>query len=225
MVHARAGVGDLVHRRADPLGEHVRRALHAVAQAGHFDVGVGLHGLAKHRHGVRVVQKHRVGAIFFNVGANVEHQRNIAQRAENAGHAAGVANVDIHAVFLRNFDIVAPHVNVAVEHRAEHAIGAGERFGAAERGRHLRGLARSVHNLLHAAANALEPVGVDIHQRDLGILKRRKREQIAHHVAREREAACADKRKFFHDRSSFRFWFECVIIIPLRAAHRNGAGG
>ena len=182
-----------------------------MAQTGHFNVGVGLHGFAQHGHRVGVIQEHRIRTIFFDVRADVEHQRNIAQSAEDAGYAARVADVDVHAVFFGNLDIVPPNVRVAVEHGAQHAVRTGQRFRTAERRGDLRRLAGRVHNPLYAAADSIQPFGVDVHQRQLAVFKRRKRQQIAHNVPREDKAARTDECKFFHKKATFLLRSFCVI--------------
>ena len=47
--------------------------------------GLALHRAAEHRHGVRVVQEDRVGAVALHVAADVQHHRDRAQGAEDAG--------------------------------------------------------------------------------------------------------------------------------------------
>ena len=103
MIDARAGVLDFVFRRADPLGQHARGALHAVAQtAGDELREPALNRAAQHRHGVGVVQINRVRAIAPDVGGNVQNGVHGAQIAENTAGAARVAHVGIHAVLLGN---------------------------------------------------------------------------------------------------------------------------
>ena len=81
MVDAGAGVGDLVDRRADPVGQHLGRALHAVAQAGDLDVRLALHGAAEHGHRVGVVEQDRVGAVAAPCPGTMSSMTGIVRRA------------------------------------------------------------------------------------------------------------------------------------------------
>ena len=199
MVYARTGVGHILGLSADPFSQHLRRSLNAVAQAGHFHPGVGLHGLAKHAHGVGVVQEYRFWAVFFDVAADVQHQRNIAQGPENAGHAAGVAHIDVHTVFLGNFNVVAPDVDVAVEHGADHAVRAFQRLRPVHGGGYRRLIAEGGVDFVHACGDFFQPQGIDVHQSNVAILKGRKGKQIPNQIAGKDVAARADESEFFHE--------------------------
>ena len=85
VVDACAEKRDLVERNAGELGESTRRVLDRVAEA---DDAVDRRALvdrpAEHRHGVRVVQQPRLGALAVHVLGDAEHHRDRAQRAEDA---------------------------------------------------------------------------------------------------------------------------------------------
>jgi hypothetical protein len=76
MVDASAGIGDLVHRRADPFGQHFGSALDAVAQAGKLNARFLLHSAAHQHHRIGVVEHGRVGAIALHILGDVEHYRD-----------------------------------------------------------------------------------------------------------------------------------------------------
>ena len=84
VIDARAGVGDLVQRRADPPAQHLRRPLHGVAQPGGRDERTALDRAAQHRHRVGVVQQHGLGAVALHVADDVHHRVDRAQEAEDA---------------------------------------------------------------------------------------------------------------------------------------------
>lgn len=134
MVEPRADVGDLAHRRADPPGQHSRRPLDAVAKSRDPHVRRALHGPAKHGHRVGVIQKQGVRAEPLDVPGDVAHHGNGAQRPEDAGHAAGVADVDIHAVFHRDFDVMTPHLNAPGQDGAHDEIRSRQGLPAVEMG-------------------------------------------------------------------------------------------
>ena len=201
MVHARAGIGHVLGLRADPLGQHLRGSLHAVAQTRDLHPGVRLHRFAQHAHGVGVVQEHSPGTVCFDVAADLQHQRNVAQGAEDAGDAAGVAHVDVHAVCLGNLDVVAPDRRIAVEDGANHAVGAVQRLRPIRRGGDYRLAAKGLVDPLCIGRDPFQPLGIDVHQGDLTVLECREGQQVAHQIPREYEAAGADESEFLHDDS------------------------
>lgn len=75
--------------------------------------------------------ENRVWAVFLDIPANVQHQRDIAQSAENAGDAARIADVDIDAELHGDLNIIAPDVDPAVEDRTQNAVRTGKRLRAA----------------------------------------------------------------------------------------------
>ena len=203
MIDAGAEVVQLLVRNAQPAGQHLGGTLDAVAETGDVHLRLGLHGAAEHGHGIGVVKEHRVRTVFFDIAADIQHQRDVAQRTENAGHTAGIAHVGIHTVALGNFNLVAPHVDIAVKHRTEYAVRPRQCFFSGKGGRDLR--FRTVHgraDLLTGGGDAFQPVGIDIHQSEFRIVKGGKRQQIPHDIAGKDEAACSDKGDFFHDTRS-----------------------
>ncbi len=122
VIDARAGVGDLVHRCADPLREHFRGALYTVAQARELNAGLALHRAAEHRHRVRVIEHRRVRAEALHVASDVEHHRDGPQCAENTGRAARVTHVGVHAILLRDLNVVTPDVHPLGENGDTHDI-------------------------------------------------------------------------------------------------------
>ena len=218
MVDAGAGVADFVFRRADPLGEHRGRALHAVAEAGGNHVRVfALHRTAEHRHGIGVVEVNGVGAVTVDVGGDVQDGVDRAQIAEDAARAARIADVRIYAVFLGNENIVLPDVHFAVEDRGHNAVGAHERFLAVERRQHFGRILALGYDAVYRALDVIKPLGVDVHQGAGRVLKGGEGEQVVDQLAREAEAACADECDFLTH--VFTLLFRVYLKNSLRLHH------
>ena len=136
VIDAGAGVGHIVVARPDPAGQHAGGALHAVAQAGQAQIGLAGHGAAEHRHRVGVVQHGHIRlGVALDVASDIEHDRDRAQGAEDARHAARIADVHIHAIFLGDFNIVAPDANPAGQDGDQDEVGVLQRLLAVG-GRH-----------------------------------------------------------------------------------------
>ena len=168
MIDACAEVRSPLHRGADPFGKHRRCALHAVAEAGAADLRLALDGAAEHRHRVRVVEEDGVGADLLHVPADIQHDRDGAQSAEDAGGAAGVAHVEVDPVLLRDLDVVAPHRDGCRKDGAEDGIRALKGFAAVERRLDLGRIVALVHDPLHGGLRELKALFVDIHQAQRG---------------------------------------------------------
>ena len=206
MIDAGAGIGQLIIGNLQPIRQHMGSALNTVAQTGDVHVGILLHGVAQHGHGVGIVQEHRMGTVGLDVLADIQQQGDVAQGAENTGNTAGIADVDIHAVLLGNLDVMPPDVNSAVEHGAKHTVRALEGFHPVGGGGDPA--IRAFHGFLDPLAylvDVFQIVGIEIHQSDLAILECWEGEQVAHTACGELQASCADKRKFFHRSASFLF--------------------
>ena len=205
MVDAHAGVGDVLLVRADPAGQHAGGALHAVAQAAAHHLGeASLHGAAQHGHGVGVVQVDGVRAVTVDVRRDVHDGVDRAQVAEDAARAARVAHVGVHAVFLGNQDVVLPDVHLAVQDGGHDAVRAHERFLAVQGGDDLGRILALGHDALHGAADVVQALGVDVHQRDGRVAEGREGQQVSDQRAGKAEAARADKGDFLgHGGSSF----------------------
>ena len=196
MVHACAEIVDLRCGDSKPVCQHRDRSLYAVTQSSDVNLCAGLHRLAEHRHGIRVVEEYRVRAVFFNIVANIEHQRNVAQRTEYAGYAPRVADVRVHAVLFGNLNVVPPDVDVAVENRTEHAVRAFQRRFSIECSGDFRAATHCAVDLFDHPGDEREPLRVYVHERDLRVRKCRECQKIPHEIARKDKAARADKRKF-----------------------------
>ena len=197
VVDARAGVTDVLHVRADPLGQHRRGALHAVAQAAGDEMGkLALHGAAQHRHGVGVVQEHRLRAEPLDVPRDRQDGVHGAQEAEDAAGAAGIAYVGIHAVLLRDQDVVLPHVDVPGEDGADHAVRALERLFPVHRRRGAGRIVACSNDPVHGGFDVGKPLGVDVHQAQLAVLKRGEAEDVTDQATGKAKAARADECEF-----------------------------
>ena len=142
-----------------------------MAQTGDRDVCLALKSAAQHGHRVGVVEQDGVRAVFLHVAHDIHHGRQGAQEAEDAARAACIADIDIHAVFLGDLDIVSPDLDAAGQDGGQHHIGVLERLDPVEGGgdgcRVLAGLDQFDHRLF----GKFQPFGIDIHQDDMGILQ------------------------------------------------------
>jgi len=176
MVYPCACVRNIFVFRANPMGEHTGGSLHTVAKAGNFQLWkLALHSAAQHCHWVCIIQEYRVGAIFFYVFANVKHNWNCPQGAENSGGPPRVANVNIYAVFFWNLNIVTPNIDIAVENCAKNAVRPFQRFGAVFGGDYLRAVISGTDYFLHRFCYIIKARLVNIHKRYCSVLKSVKR--------------------------------------------------
>ena len=199
VVDAGAEVRDLLDRHAAEAGDHLHRALHGVAQPDDVLLRRPLvDELADHRHRVRVVQEPRAGADLGHVVADAEHHGRGAQRADDAADAERVADRLADAVAGRDL-VVAHRRGVAADLDAvDHVVGAVERLAAVERGGDLRLRAERLGDSVREQLCGLEPLRVDVVQRDLARGELGEREDVAEQVAGELDAARADERDLGH---------------------------
>jgi len=199
MVDARADKRDLVHGRADPLGEHGRRALNAMAQPRDLHAGLALHGAAQHGHRVGVIEQERIGTMPFDVPADIQHDRDGAQCAEDAARTPRVAHVGVHTVLLGNEDIVLPDLHIAAEDGAKHGVRAFEGRFAVHGGLDFRGIIAPFDDRFARPVGEIEPLFVDVHERYGGIPQQRKGQDVTDKSPREPQAAGPDKCDFGHN--------------------------
>ncbi len=198
MVDPRAQVIDLFVVRLDPICQHHRRALHRVAQPGDRDKCLSLQRPAQHRHRVGIVEQRRPGAVALHIADDVHHRREGAQESEDAAGSARIAHVDIHSVFLGDLDIVPPDFGAAGQDGGQHHVRIPQRFHSVQRGAHRCGIFSGFDQFLHRFERIIQPLRIDIHQRDVGIRKQREGEDIPHQSLGKPQAACSDKRDFCH---------------------------
>ena len=136
-------------------------------KAGDIDVGFDIHRAAEHRHRIGVIEHQGIWAITLHVAGDIDQDRYRAQRTENAGDAARVADVHIDAVFHRDLDIVPPDLGRADQNCDDHIIGATQRFDAVHGGAHGGRIFACFDNTGDGALGEIKALGVDIHQRDL----------------------------------------------------------
>ena len=224
MIDTGAGIDQLIIGNLQPIRQHMGSALNTVAQTGDVHVGILLHGVAQHGHGVGIVQEHRPGTVGFDVPADFQQQGDVTQSAENTGNTARIANVGIHTVLLGNLDIMSPDVNAAVEHGAKHTVRALEGFRPVCSGSDLA--VRAFHGFLDPLAyltDIFQIIGIAIHQSNLAILECREGQQVAHTACGELQASCANKRKFFHRSASFLFKIHFhYTVIMLNSNTKSG---
>ena len=164
VVDAGAKVRDLVHRGADPPGQHGRCPLDAVAQARHLYAALALHRPAQHCHRVRIIEEYGIRAITLYVFADVQHDRYRPQCPENPGRSPGIAYIYVHAVLFRDLDIMAPYIHPAGKYGADHAVCALQRFCPVRGGSHLCRVIACCNYLVHGSFYVCKPLGVNVHQ-------------------------------------------------------------
>ena len=169
-----------------------------MAEAGDVDLRLALQIPAEHGHRVGVVQHDGIRAVLLDVARDLHHGRRGAQEAEDAGRAAGVADVDVYAVLLRDLDIGAENARAAREDGDDHAVRALERDLPVEGGGDLRFVLAGGDDLMHRAVDEVQTVGIDVHQGQLAVGERREGEKVLDQCTGEAEAARADKRNFLH---------------------------
>ena len=176
--------------------------LHAVAKAHGLDAGGALHGAAQHGHGIGIVQKQGVRANLFHIPGEVQHHRDGAQGAEDAADAQGIGDGLAKAVALGHLKVddraglIAAHLD-----GVDHIIGAAQGILAllhAQIGLDF-GLAAvvAVDGLQHQFG-LIQPLSVNIVQRDGGILQSRGHHTVAQHVFGKNRAASTHKGNFRH---------------------------
>ena len=199
MIDAGANVGDMIHRRADPAGQHRYRALDAVAQTGRLNETRAPHRPAQHRHRIGVVKQNCVRTKFFHVRHDADHHRNRPQRTEHATDTARVADVGIDAVFFGNQNVVLPHTHVAGQNRAQHRIRALQRLAPVHRRHDTRRILAAVNNALHRTFREIESFTIHVHQHQCGIFQQRIRQDVAHQATRKSQTTGTDKCNFCHN--------------------------
>jgi hypothetical protein len=136
--------------------------------------------------------------VFLHIADDVHHRRQGAQEAEDAAGSARVSHVDIHTVFLGDFDIIFPHLGGARQNGGQHHIGIAQGFGPVERGRDGRRVLPFGDELGDSGPGEIEPFHVDVHQSDVGIAQERKSQDVAHQPGSEAEATRANESDFGH---------------------------
>ena len=120
-----------------------------MAEARERNTGLPLHGPAEHDHRVGIVEHHRVGAVALHILGNTEHHRNGAQRTEDAGRAARVANVGVNPILLGDLNVVAPDIQPAGQNGDDHIVGPLQRRRAILGRRDGGGIVAHPHNLFN----------------------------------------------------------------------------
>ncbi len=202
MVDARGTVGDVAVRDAEVEGELVGGALHAVAQADGPDARGPVHGAAVDRHRVRVVQEPDVGAELLHLGAHVEHHRDRPEAAHDPADPERVGDGLAQAELLRDFEVGDGRGLVATDlDHVDRVVSAVER-GPPVGGRDdLRLRVECICDAAGDERGGLEPFGVDVEQRDLGVGELLVPEDVTEQVAREHSAARADEHDLGHARN------------------------
>jgi hypothetical protein len=129
----------------------------------------------------------------LDVAADVEHDRDRPQRAKDPRRAARVADVDRDAISLRDEHVVLPDVDPAGQDGAEDGIGTFERFPSVERRDDARRRPRLPNETFCRSLGILEPLLVDVHQREGAVLEQRKGENVPNELPGKAEASRPDE--------------------------------
>jgi hypothetical protein len=130
------------------------------------------------------------------------HTGTSTPRWAAASGPAGVAHVYIHPELLRNFDFMAPHVHAAGQNRRQDEVSPLERLRAVHRRFHPGAVATHLDDLADRPLDEIQPLRVDVHERQRRILQQGERQQVAGERAGEAEAAGADECDLGHDDGS-----------------------
>jgi hypothetical protein len=98
--------------------------------------------------------------------ADVHHDRDGAQGAEDPAGPQGIADALVDAVLERDLDIVADDLDVADQDHDDDIIGASQRLTAVCGRLYLGGEAALADDALCHAAGILEALRVDVHENE-----------------------------------------------------------
>ena len=186
--------GHFLARSADIGGEVVGGALHAVAQANDFDIGIIVDRPAGHRHRVCVLEQPGVRAERLDVVRYVEQHRDGAQSLEDTTRADRVRDRLVDAVPERHA-LVDLQV-VADPDGREDVIGPVQRLLAVLRRRDAHAGAGVPSQSFRKGRDDVQPFPVDVHQEDIGIGQRGGGHDVLQQPPGEDDAARADDRYF-----------------------------
>ncbi|OPZ10311.1 MAG: hypothetical protein BWZ10_02411 [candidate division BRC1 bacterium ADurb.BinA364] len=177
--------------------------LDRMAQADILDAAGLLERHAQQRHRIGVIQKPGVGADGLDVPREIEHHGNGAKAAENPSDAQRVGDGLAQAVFLGNLEVDHGARLVAADlNGVDDEIGVAQRRPA-----HLDSVIGGdfraafvdvfVQRLKHHR-RFLEPLGVDIVERELAVAQGGSQQTVAHDVLGEDRAAGPHEGDFGH---------------------------
>ena len=222
VVDARHHVVEFPVGDAEVVGEFVRGALHAVAEADHGHAAGAAQGQAVHGHGVDVVEVHDVGGAdpLHDPGVFQQH-RDGAQAPHDAADAEGVGDGLLQAVLLGDLEV--DHGGGLVAAHLDHADGV---VGALERlfrvGGGLDGWvdAEGLGDLACDDLGGAQAFGVDVEQHEVRVLQFRVGEDVADQVLGEHGAARADEGDLGSG-----LWHAGPFGLRVRFGVRFGQGG
>ena len=196
VVDPRREKGDLVLGHVDQPAQLLDRELDRVTEPD--DVGrrrALVDELAERRHRVRVVEKPGAGRTEVgHLPSQREHVLRCAEGAEDPADAERVADRLTKPVPRRELEVAERRlVSPDLDH-VEDEVGAVERCAPIEvRADPWARPALAGHVMRHRLGG-VEPVGVDVVERDLDLAQRREREDVPEQVLREDNTARADER-------------------------------
>ena len=164
-----------------------------MAEADVRAAGRAVHRPAVGGHRVDVVEQQRAGRDRVEVGAQVEQDRDRAQRAEHAAGTERVAHALLDAVAPWNLDVAAVGVEAALLEGGHDVARARDRLAAVERRLDPRGQAARRDERVDELRGGPQPARVDVHERDHAVAQRLGEQEVRAQVAREDGAPRADK--------------------------------
>ena len=133
MVDADAGIVEFTRFQAKPSFEHLCGSLHAVAQAGDLNIRLTLQIAHQHRHRIRVIEHYRIRTQFLNIPDDGQQYRSRAEKTEDPGRSSCVADAVINPVLHGDLDIVAPHIDSALQDGDQDTVRVFESFAPVSR--------------------------------------------------------------------------------------------
>ena len=162
-------------------------------------MGLALKCTAQHGHRVGVVEQNGVRAVFLHVTHDIHHRWQGTQEAEDAARTARIADIDVHAVFLGDFEVVPPDLDAAGQDGGQNHVSAFESFNPVECGRDGCRAIAGLNQFDHCLFGEFQPLGVDVHQNDVGIFQQGESQDVAHEVGGELETTGANEGDLGHD--------------------------
>ena len=213
VIDADTGIVEFAFFQAKPFPDHLRGALHAVAQTGDPDIRLPLEITDQHRHGIRVIQYDRMRTQFLDVPDDLQHDRRRAEKTEDSRGSSCIADAVINPIFHGNLNVITPYINAALKDGNQYAVRAFERFTPVCRGFHDRMMSPFPDDPLHAFLCIFQAFFIDIHQHQLAFIKCRECHKISHQIPCETQRSGSDKSNLFQYVTSFLFPVPANVLV------------
>ena len=198
MVDADTGVFKLLRCEPHPSCEHRCCSLNAVAETCHADIRLCLKIAAEHRHRIGVVEHDSIRAQLLDISDYLEHQRRCSEETENARWSSCISYADVHAVLLRDLDVVSPYIHTALQYCYKHSVRSRQSFRSVCISCHDRIVPTCGNDSLSGLFCILKALLIDVHESYLAVIKCRECHDVPYEVAGEYKRACSYKHYFSH---------------------------